>query len=599
MPKLNSPSIGVILKALITSKRPFKIRDIPSFITQAQEFVQLGSNMDRIVSIMHERSATSRSATGHNFHQDLLVAHFIHEAKPQRHLDVGSRIDGFIAHVASFMPIVVLDFSPPPSTGHDNIQFVQLDLLSSSDPSWTGKYDSISCLNAIDQFGLGRYGDSSNPEGHLKGFQNLLSLLKPGGRLYISVPISTEHQVELNAHRKFHPLDIVSWPTGGQHIQLNRFDYVDDAGDIHKNVSLLKQTLKLEYGCGIYTFEKSRLPSTLISLKKDSNRLNTLDGPKITFLMDPDNAEGAGSFYQRPFLALLAAKKLRIPFINAINRHSDIHYQGRDFQSIHQDWGCVFGFLGTPIAFTQPCPSLVLNQQAIAEQTYHLPFDVAYEFLNSAETTEREALLEPIRKSFKANLEVNAPHLIPIDQIGTVIALHLRDRSAGDPIPTRRLLDWQMFSVDYGLPDNNHDYYSKLYANAVNSIVAEHSITKPILQIHSTGKEDSFKQLLSLLNTKIEVQFFLNEHAPRSFVAMIYADILIASHSSFSWLPMLLHQGPKYIRKNFRHFLPANTKIIEEVLMKDKNQFEQALIFLNMKLKYWLYKRFNLTRYQD
>jgi hypothetical protein len=156
-----------------------------------------------------------------------------------------------------------------------------------------------------------------------------------------------------------------------------------------------------------------------------------------------------------------------------------------------------------------------------------------------------------------------------------------------------------MFSVDYGLPDNNHDYYSKLYANAVNSIVAEHSITKPILQIHSTGKEDSFKQLLSLLNPKIEVQFFLNEHAPRSFVAMIYADILIASHSSFSWLPMLLHQGPKYIRKNFRHFLPANTKIIEEVLMKDKNQFEQALIFLNMKLKYWLYKRFNLTRYQD
>ena len=548
---------------------------------------------------MHEQSASARSATGQNFHQDLLVAQFIHDAKPQRHLDVGSRIDGFIAHVASFMPIDVLDIRSSPSTGHDNIHFIQADLIRSIDPCFTGKYDSISCLHAIDHFGLGRYGGSSDTEDHLKGFQNLLSLLKPGGRLYISVPISTEHQLEFNAHLKLHPLDIVSWPTGGHHIQLNRFDYVDDAGDIHQNISLLKQTLRLEYGCGIYTFEKSKIPSTLTLLKKDSNRLNTVDGPKITFLMDPDNAEGAGSFYQRPFLGLLTAKKLRLPFINAINRHSTIHYQGTDFETIHQDWEYIFRFLGTPTAFTQPCPSLDLNQPAITEQTYHLPFDTAYEFLNSVGITERETLLEPIRKSFKANLEVNAPHLIPINQVGTIIALHLRDRSAGDPIPTRRLLPWQMFSVDYGLPDNNHDYYSKLYANAVNSIVAEHSITKPILQIYSTGKEGSFKQLLSLLNPKIEVQFFLNEHPPRSFVAMIYADILIASHSSFSWLPMLLHSGPKYIRKNFRHFLPENTKIIEEVLMKDKNKFEQILILLNMKLKYWLFKRFNLTRYQD
>jgi hypothetical protein len=298
-------------------------------------------------------------------------------------------------------------------------------------------------------------------------------------------------------------------------------------------------------------------------------------------------------------LALITAKRLGLPFIHAINRHSDAHYKDGNFQSINQDWECIFRFLGEPTAFEQPCPSLILHKPAIAKQTYHLPFDTAYEFLNSIGAAERETLLEPIRTSFKANLESNAPHLIPKHQDGTVIALHLRDRSSGDPIPSRRLLPWQMFSVDYGLPDNNHSYYSKLYAHAVNSIVAEHSITTPILQIHSSGKEGSFKELISLLNPKIEVQFFLSEHPPKSFVAMIYADILISSHSSFSWLPMLLHEGPKYIRKNFRHFLPANTKIIEEVLMKDKNKFQQALIHFNMKLRYWISKRFNLVRYQD
>ena len=596
MSKLKTHSIGTITKALITSKHPYRLRDLPTFISQTKEYLKLGGNIDGIVPITFERTATAGSATGHYFHQDLLVANFIHRTQPQRHLDVGSRIDGFVAHVASFMPVDVLDIRQLPSTGHSNIQFVQADLMKAIDPEWTGKYDSISCLHAIEHFGLGRYGDPLDPNGHLKGFQNLLHLLKPGGKLYISVPIAAESVVDFNAHRKFHPLDILSWPTDGHHINLIRFDYVDDAGDLHQNASLLKESLKFQYGCGIYTFEKSTTPAALISLANSANTSGELSGPKITFLMDPDNAEGAGSFYQRPFLAMLVAKQLRLPFINASNRHSPVHYKDGNFQEINQDWESIFGFLGEPALLTQPCPSLNLNKPAIVGQTYHLPFDNAYEFLNTMGVAQREALLNPFRDTFKGNLQVKAPHLIPKDQDGTVIALHLRDRSAGDPTPTRHLLPWQMFSVNYGLPDNNHNYYSKLYAHAVNSIVAEHQINKPILQIHSTGSKNSFSQLLSLLDPKIEVQLFLNEHPPKSFVAMVYADVLIASHSSFSWLPMLLHQGPKYIRKNFRHFLPANTKILEEVLLMDKNLLEKMLININMKVRYWLFKRINLVR---
>ena len=62
-----------------------------------------------------EKHDQSDSALGHYFLQDLHVARRIHALKPERHVDVGSRIDGFVAHVASFREIEV--FGHPPA-GH-------------------------------------------------------------------------------------------------------------------------------------------------------------------------------------------------------------------------------------------------------------------------------------------------------------------------------------------------------------------------------------------------------------------------------------------------------------------------------------------------
>ncbi len=43
----------------------------------------------------HERRLESGSARGHYFHQDFLVARRVFAARPERHEDVGSRVDGF------------------------------------------------------------------------------------------------------------------------------------------------------------------------------------------------------------------------------------------------------------------------------------------------------------------------------------------------------------------------------------------------------------------------------------------------------------------------------------------------------------------------
>src|SRR6478672_1245176 len=59
-----------------------------------------------------DRSEPGGITSGHYFHQDLLVATRVYQRKPKKHVDIGSRIDGFVAHVAVFREIEVFDIRP-------------------------------------------------------------------------------------------------------------------------------------------------------------------------------------------------------------------------------------------------------------------------------------------------------------------------------------------------------------------------------------------------------------------------------------------------------------------------------------------------------
>jgi hypothetical protein len=61
---------------------------------------------------LDDRYLPIETASGHYFHQDLLIAHKIFVNNPKKHVDVGSRMDGFVAHVASFRQIEVFDVRP-------------------------------------------------------------------------------------------------------------------------------------------------------------------------------------------------------------------------------------------------------------------------------------------------------------------------------------------------------------------------------------------------------------------------------------------------------------------------------------------------------
>lgn len=229
------------------------------YFSDLRKFRKLGGLINRVYPILKEYRESAGIIGGHYFHQDLLVAQFIQEKNPRLHIDFGSRIDGFVAHVASFRDIQVFDIRELSLSAHSRIHFKQFDLMKATNQKPVT--DSISCLHTIEHLGLGRYGDDIDPNGSKKGFQNLLNLLEAEGTLYISFPIGKVTSVLFNAHRIFHPREILTWTEGK--LDLIRFDLVDDHGDLHKNVDLnvVERNFDFDYGCGIYTFQKKSIES--------------------------------------------------------------------------------------------------------------------------------------------------------------------------------------------------------------------------------------------------------------------------------------------------------------------------------------------------
>ena len=235
-------------------RKIFSYRFLFRFIRERSRFVNLGGDIKKTYPILDNYIESAGSNKGHYFHQDLLVAMFINRNNPNRHIDVGSRIDGFVAHVASFREIEIIDVRDLPSFSHYNIKFTKAD-LTELDDNILNSCDSLSCLHAIEHFGLGRYNDKIDPDGHIKGFINLCRMLKVDGVLYISFPIGSSG-VYFNAHRIFAPDEILSWiEENDLNISLIRYDYVDDDGDINLNKDI-KDTKQLKFGCGIYTLKK-------------------------------------------------------------------------------------------------------------------------------------------------------------------------------------------------------------------------------------------------------------------------------------------------------------------------------------------------------
>jgi SAM-dependent methyltransferase len=205
---------------------------------------------------LDDRFSDSGIANGHYFHQDLLVARKVFQNNPKLHVDVGSRVDGFVAHVAAFREVEVFDIRSL-DINIDNITFTQMDLMATGDNELFEYCDSISSLHAVEHFGMGRYGDPVNYDGYLLGMSNLYKILKKNGKFYFSVPIGPQ-RIEFDAHRVFSISYLLELFKGKYHI--DSFSYVDDKGELHENIQIKEEdkrnNFNCNYGCGIFEMTK-------------------------------------------------------------------------------------------------------------------------------------------------------------------------------------------------------------------------------------------------------------------------------------------------------------------------------------------------------
>lgn len=215
------------------------------------KYKKLNGKVNYIFPVLGEDKKKSGQITNHYFYQDLLVASYIFKNKPTKHIDIGSRIDGFVANVASFRKIEVFDLRIN-KLNFKNIKFRMLN-LNKINKKLYNYTDSISCLHTIEHFGLGRYGDKIDPDSYKKGFNNLIKMLKPNGLLYISFPISEKNATYFNLERRFNPKDILGWT---KELVLLNFDYIDDKQRLNLNINLLNFKKNIINGCGIYVFKK-------------------------------------------------------------------------------------------------------------------------------------------------------------------------------------------------------------------------------------------------------------------------------------------------------------------------------------------------------
>lgn len=192
-------------------------------------------------------SVTSTPFDPHYFFQAAWLARRLNKHQPMKHVDIGSDIR-MVNTLSAFVPMEFIDFRPL-QVNLSGLECSAGNITQVSRPS--NSIASLSCLHVVEHVGLGRYGDPIDPEGSRRALGELQRLVARFGRLYLSVPVGRE-RVCFNAHRVFDPRTIIGMLAG---LRLLEFSLVDDSGSFQEFVSP-DRAADLEYGCGLFVFEK-------------------------------------------------------------------------------------------------------------------------------------------------------------------------------------------------------------------------------------------------------------------------------------------------------------------------------------------------------
>jgi SAM-dependent methyltransferase len=84
-------------------------------------------------------------------------------------------------------------------------------------------FDVVTSLCALEHFGLGRYGDTFDPDGDIKAVREMARVLKPGARLILTTSITrAQPSIAYNAHR-IYSYEMLKSMFGGLELEEEQF----------------------------------------------------------------------------------------------------------------------------------------------------------------------------------------------------------------------------------------------------------------------------------------------------------------------------------------------------------------------------------------
>jgi ubiquinone/menaquinone biosynthesis C-methylase UbiE len=174
--------------------------NIPRFISDYIKFRKLHNVKIELWPYLNDRKSSAGSFMHEYFIQDVFAAQLVHRLNPGKIVDVGSRIDGYIAHLITSREVELIDIRPMNSQ-IANLKFLQMN-FSDYESVKENYTDFVSCLHSIEHFGLGRYGDPITKDAVPAALKSFARIVKPGGYFLLTTTFGKE-RVKFNAQWVF------------------------------------------------------------------------------------------------------------------------------------------------------------------------------------------------------------------------------------------------------------------------------------------------------------------------------------------------------------------------------------------------------------
>lgn len=190
--------------------------------------------------------AGTHPVTGTDF-QGAFASTCLKKWQPSSVLDIASHrllVLGLLAHY----DVTAIDVrGRTPMTPNETVVTCDAKKLDLPDAS----FDAVVTMCAIEHFGLGRYGDPFDIDGDLKAVAEMKRVLKPGGILVFSVPITRgDPAIAFNAHR-IYTLEMIESLCDGLELDQSAY-YVKRLGELGDYSDVTREPREHDIYCGCW-----------------------------------------------------------------------------------------------------------------------------------------------------------------------------------------------------------------------------------------------------------------------------------------------------------------------------------------------------------